>query len=99
VPRKPERYKSRINKGSVEIRVVLSKGQRPRYFTAKTYEEAERKADEAIRLAARNVIIDRDSWGNRPLGDWLDCHVSSNSASDVQIIQPLVGGVMARGGA
>jgi integrase len=72
VPRKPERYKFRINKGSVEIRVVLSKGQGPRYFTAKTYEEAERKADEAIRLAARDVIIDRDSWGNRPLRDWLD---------------------------
>jgi hypothetical protein len=63
VPTKPERYKFRINKGSVEIRVVLSKGQRPRYFTAKTYEEAERKADEAIRLAATHVIIDRDGWG------------------------------------
>ena len=70
--KKHERYKFRINKGSVEIRVVLSQGQPPRYFTGKTYEEAERKADEAIRLAARDVVIDRDSWGNRPLGDWLD---------------------------
>jgi hypothetical protein len=84
VPRKPERYKFRINKGSVEIRVVLSKGQRPRYFTAKTYEEAERKADEAIRLAARNVIIDRDSWGNRPLGDWLDYWLNTVQRTQLQ---------------
>jgi integrase len=71
VPRKRERYKFRINKGSIEIRVTVSPGQR-RFFTGKTYQEAERKADEAIRLAARNVIIDRDGWGNRTLGEWLD---------------------------
>jgi integrase len=84
VPRKPERYKFRINKGSVEIRVVFSKGQPPRYFTAKTYEEAERKADEAIRLAARNVIIDRDSWGNRPLGAWLDYWLNTVQRTQLQ---------------
>ena len=66
MPRKPERYKFRINKGSVEIRVTLSPGQR-RFFTGKTYEEAARKAHEAIRLSARNVIIDRDSLGGTDL--------------------------------
>lgn len=70
-----------MNKGSIEIRVVISKGQPPRYFTAKTYEEAERKADEAVRLAARNVIIDRDSWGNRPLSAWLDYWLNTNAVA------------------
>jgi integrase len=83
VPRKPECYKFRINKGSVEIRVTLSPGQR-RFFTGKTYEEAERKADEAIRLAARNVIIDRDSWGNRPLGEWLDYWLNTVQKTQLQ---------------
>src|SRR5439155_2388882 len=60
-----------MNKGSVEIRVTLSPGER-RFFTGKTYQEAERKADEAVRLAARSVMIDRDGWGNRTLGEWLE---------------------------
>jgi integrase len=83
VPRKHERYKFRINKGSVEIRVTLSPGQR-RFFTGKTYEEAERKADEAIRLSARNVIVDRDSWGNRPLGEWLDYWLNTVEKTQLQ---------------
>jgi integrase len=74
---KTGRYKFRVKNGYVEIRVVLSQGQPPRYFTGKTYREAERKADEAVRLAEKDIVTDRSDWGNRPLGDWLDYWLNS----------------------
>jgi len=84
MPRKTERYKYRIKNGYVEIRVVLVKGQQPRYFTGKTYEEAARKADEVLRLASRDIITDRDDWGNRSLGEWLDYWLKSVQRTKLQ---------------
>ena len=84
MPSKTERYKFRIKNGYVEIRAVLVKGQRPRYFTGKTYEEAELKVDEAFRLANRDIITDRDDWGNRALGQWLDYWLKSVQRTKLQ---------------
>jgi integrase len=72
-----QRYAYRIKNGYFEIRIVLSKGQPARYFTGKTYEQAEKKADEAIRLAGKDIITDRDDWGNRHFGEWLDYWLQS----------------------
>jgi integrase len=77
MPKKATRYKFRIKNGSVEIRAILIKGQPPKYFTGKTYEEAEAKADEALRLAEKDIVTDRADWGNRPLGEWLDYWLNS----------------------
>jgi integrase len=84
LPKKAARYKFRVKNGYVEIRVVLVRGQRPRYFTGKTYEEAEARADEAVRLAAKDIGTDRHDWGQKSLGEWLDYWLNTVQRSKLQ---------------